>query len=177
MGLEWVVWGGWATPSRTYPGASAHPASGPPRQAGARSLRSLSGGWAPRAIRARFTVISCKVSQNDEVSPNLVEKASHSPCFQNGLQKSPLDFPRFPYSTAFSHKELMGCFRPNGGVYCQNDEVSPDVHTGVRVRGMNMTHFTEFRTCFTEFSTCFTDLHGRLTEKPHEIRVNTGKYG
>ena len=31
------------------------------------------------AYRARLTVISCKVSQNDEVSPVLVEKASRSP--------------------------------------------------------------------------------------------------
>ena len=62
------------------------------------------------AIRARFNLILLKVSQNDEVSPFFIEKACHSPCFQNGLHKSPLDFPRFPFSSAFSHKELMGQF-------------------------------------------------------------------
>ena len=30
------------------------------------------------------------------------------PVFQNGPQKSPLGFPGFPFSSAFSHKELMG---------------------------------------------------------------------
>ena len=46
------------------------------------------------------------------------------PNLQNGLKKSPLDFPGFPFYVAFSHKELMGLFRPYGLLYCQNDEVS-----------------------------------------------------
>ena len=56
------------------------------------------------------------------------------PIFKNGSQKSPLDFLRFPHSGAFSHKELMGHFDPLTEVYCQNDEVSPDVHTPVHAK-------------------------------------------
>ena len=70
--------------------------------------------WAsPRAnaasqpIRARFDLISWKLSQNRVVSPKMSEKACHSPYSQNAAQKSPLEFLRFPYFLAFSHKELM----------------------------------------------------------------------
>ena len=48
-----------------------------------------------------------KVSQNRRVSPKSVNKAYHTPYFQNGLVKSPLEKPRFPFSLAFSPKELM----------------------------------------------------------------------
>ena len=65
-----------------------------------------------RANMARFRSIFLKVSQNGQVSPKYRHKASHSPCFQNGLRKSPLEFLRFPSEPAFSHKELMGHFRP-----------------------------------------------------------------
>ena len=64
-------------------------------------------------ITARFHDILLKVSQNGQVSTKYVEKACHSPYIQNGVRKSPLEIPRFPYSTAFSHKELMGCFDPH----------------------------------------------------------------
>ena len=37
-------------------------------------------------IRARIDLISCNISQNDEVSPKSVEKASISPYFQTGLK-------------------------------------------------------------------------------------------
>ena len=46
------------------------------------------------------------------------------PISQNGSEKSPLDFLRFPFLAAFSHKELMVPFMPCGHLYCQNDEVS-----------------------------------------------------
>ena len=39
------------------------------------------------------------------------------PILQNGSEKSPLDFLRFPFITAFSHKELMGGFDPTSGLY------------------------------------------------------------
>ena len=61
---------------------------------------------------ARFHDISQDISQNGQVSPKYVKKASLSPCFQNGLGKSPLDILRFPSGLAFSHKELMGHFEP-----------------------------------------------------------------
>ena len=59
---------------------------------------------------ARFDVISQKLSQNRVVSAEYVEKACHSPCFQNRVKKSPLEILRFPFWDAFSHKELMGHF-------------------------------------------------------------------
>ena len=117
---------GWSGPCGV--GGSQNPPFGP-----GRSMLALPGSgtlecrlW---ANRARFDDILLKVSQNGEVSAVYVEKACHSPCFQNEPQKSPLEIPRFPFCAAFSHKELMGHFRPWTGLNCQNDEVSPDVHT------------------------------------------------
>ena len=85
----------------------------PPLQA-LRAFRARFAGSGPLPaswlIGARFDLISVKFSQNDEVSPKSVEKASVSPYFQNGLQISPLDFLGFPFSPAFSCKELMGLF-------------------------------------------------------------------
>ena len=62
------------------------------------------------ANRARIEAISLKVSQNQEVSPKCVHKACHSPHFQNRVQKSALQILRFPFCSAFSHKELIGPF-------------------------------------------------------------------
>ena len=64
----------------------------------------------PWANKARFHSFYWKVSQNDEVSPKNVEKAYHSPYFQNRVQKSPLEILRFPFLPAFSCKELIGPF-------------------------------------------------------------------
>ena len=109
-GLEWV---GWVqrvpTPSRvpavTSPVPTLRARSPFPPPAGA----GLPGtGLALK--RARFDLILLKVSQNCIVSPKKCEKAWHSPCFQNGLRKSPLEILRFPFYGAFSHKELMGHF-------------------------------------------------------------------
>ena len=41
-------------------------------------------GPASPSRRARFHYILLKVSQNGQVSPNILEKACHSPCFQTG---------------------------------------------------------------------------------------------
>ena len=89
-------------------GRLLRPPFGPGRSLAGPSLSQDPRNAASWPIRARFTVISHKVSQNGVVSPKIVYKACHSPCFQNGHQKSPLEFLRFPYSVAFSHKELMG---------------------------------------------------------------------
>ena len=78
----------------------------------------------PRHRRNR--VLAPNVKQNAGVSPKSVDKACHSPCFQNELQKSPLDFLGIPFLPAFSHKELMGHFEAHSGLYRQNDEVSPE---------------------------------------------------
>ena len=85
-------------------------------------LGQIAASW---PIRARIDLNLRKLSQNGEVSTKYVEKASHSPCFQKLIQKSPLEFLRFPVLRAFSHKELMVPFWPWDGLYCQNDEVSP----------------------------------------------------
>ena len=71
----------------------------------------------PGTNTARFHYISYKVSQNGKVSPKNIEKACHSPYFQNGTQNSPLGIPSFPFSSAFSHKELMVLFAPNPDFY------------------------------------------------------------
>ena len=122
--------GGQARPS---PGASAtHPCgarSGPCPSLVAPRANALSG-----PIRTRIDLILLKVSQKDEVSSKYPQKACHSPYIQNGPGKSPLGFLRFPFWPAFSHKELMTHFDPYLHVYCQNDEVSPDVHTMSRTR-------------------------------------------
>ena len=108
---------------------------GPPTPAPVGLPGPASLSWdPPRSKRARFHDISHKVSQNDEVSPKKCEKASHSPCFQKRVRKSPLDFLRFPLFPAFSGKELMGHFDPCTKVYCQNDEVSPSVHPQVHAK-------------------------------------------
>ena len=69
-----------------------------------------------------------KVSQNGIVSPVLVEKASRSPCFQNGSQQSPLDISRKWISPAFSHKELMAHFDPYSGNNVKMTKCRSDVH-------------------------------------------------
>ena len=108
QGLEWVVsrTGRARAPGTTTPG--------PCRTLRARfavpgPLPENAASW---PIRARFSDILLKVSQNGKVSPKKVSKAYHSPYFQNGPQKSPLGIPRISFSLAFSHKELMGLFGP-----------------------------------------------------------------
>ena len=83
------------------PGRSGQPALPVPR-----TLRIA----ASQPIRARFQLIFYKVSQNDEVSPEMCQKACHSPCSIFRVGKSPLEILRFPFSAAFSPKELMGHF-------------------------------------------------------------------
>ena len=90
----------------TTPGPEGLP--GPLRCLGT-SPRANAASW---PIRARIDLILHKVSQNARVSPKSVEKAYVSPYFQNGLKKSPLEKLGFPFSPAFSHKELMGLFWP-----------------------------------------------------------------
>ena len=70
-------------------------------------LTSPRANAASGPIRTRLHLISIKHRQNGQVSPKYVEKAYHSPCFQNEVGKSPLEFLRFPELPAFSHKELM----------------------------------------------------------------------
>ena len=48
-------------------------------------------------IKARFQLYFYKVSQNHGVSPKSMQKAYHSPYFQNGHQKSALGFLGFPF--------------------------------------------------------------------------------
>ena len=142
-GLEWVVMKpGRPTPVNkvlngtlgTAAGRLLHPPLRGPVGPCGPSLVQDPRNAASQPIRARFMYIYCKVSQNRGVSPIFVEKACHSPYLQNGLRKSALGFLRFPYLRAFSHKELMGHFRPYPYIKCQKDEVSPDVHTPCHAR-------------------------------------------
>ena len=95
--------------------------------------------WRSSSKRARFHHIYLKVSQNGKVSPKSAEKASRSPCFQNGLRKSPLGIPRIRNSLAFSHKELMGLFRRGTDFYVKMTKCRPDVHTDVHAKGSSDT--------------------------------------
>ena len=105
-GLEWVVSGAGCVSLGVrlldHPAGPVGPPVAPP----------CPGPLEPRLLanKARIDLFYCKVSQNLRVSPKSSHKASHSPYFQNGLIKSPLDFLRFPVLPAFSHKELMGLF-------------------------------------------------------------------
>ena len=97
--------------ARTYGGRGRAPVppSGPGRSPWALPVQDP---WEcpPRTNTARFDLIFHKVSQNGEVSLKSVHEASHSPCFNFRVQKSPLDISRFPFLVAFSHKELMTLF-------------------------------------------------------------------
>ena len=104
-------WSGWVMRPGAPAGPWYHPA-GPVGHPGALPVPGPSspGNAASWPIKARLRSKHGKVSQNSIVSPKYVEKACLSPCFQNGLEKSPLEISRFPFSVAFSHKELIGPF-------------------------------------------------------------------
>ena len=107
------AWSGWSVGLGAPAGPGTTP-SGPGRHPAGTSLylAQLPGNAASWPIRARFGSIYLKVSQNGQVSPKSCQKAYVSPYFQNGLRKSALGIPRFPFYAAFSHKELMGGFDP-----------------------------------------------------------------
>ena len=120
-GLEW--WVSAAAPAR------AQTTHSDPLQ-GSTGPASLSGPLpASWPIGTRFDLNSTKLSQNDEVSPKSVEKASLYPYFQNGSQKSPLGFSRFPFGPAFSHKELIGHFDRYLDFIVKMTKCRPVVHT------------------------------------------------
>ena len=102
------AWSGWSVEAGRYRGRSGPPC-GPGRSPAGPSL-SFPYNAASGPIKARFKVISTKVSQNGEVSPRKRQKACHSPYSQNGVKKSPLEILRFPFLVAFSHKELIDLF-------------------------------------------------------------------
>ena len=101
------AWSGWSCCS--VPGTSAPTPAGPGQAPCALpgAPRANAASW---ANKARFDLILLNIDQNRRVSPVLINKACHSPCFQNGSHKSALQIPRFPVSSAFSHKELIGPF-------------------------------------------------------------------
>ena len=99
-------WGPGARCSMTHPAGPV----GPPAVALPGHASAFQSNGRANREKARFHDISLKVSQKTRVSPKSVHKACHSPCLQNGLEKSPLDILRFPIIAAFSHKELMGLF-------------------------------------------------------------------
>ena len=101
-GLEWVVRVAAPQYVRTPPFGP-----GRPGQASLGAPRADARSW---PIKARFDLIFLEVSQNRGVSPKYPEKACHSPYSQNALGKSALGILGFPFSLAFSDKELMGLF-------------------------------------------------------------------
>ena len=116
QGVEWVV----ISCSARYPrmpfGSGRAPVPSP-----CSSAPRKPASW---PIRARFNLFYVKLSQNGEVSLKYVQKACHTPYFQNRPQKSPLEILRIPFSVAFSHKELMAYFSRGSGFIVKNDEVS-----------------------------------------------------
>ena len=123
------AWSGWSGPAA--PARLQNPPSGPGRLwlpgSGPSPLNAAS--W---PIRARFQLNNCKVSQNHGVSPKYVHEACHSPYFQNGSQMSTLQFLRFPFWLAFSHKELIGLFWPDSRFYVKMTKCRVNVHPRVR---------------------------------------------
>ena len=99
-------WSGWSGAADVQAPRPPLPAVGPAPLSGTLPRANAASG----PIKARFQSIYCKVSQKRVVSPKYVDKACHSPYIQNGVEKSPLEIPRFPISLAFSHKELIGPF-------------------------------------------------------------------
>ena len=88
------------------------------------------GNAASGPIRARFHLILSKASQNARVSPKYVQKACLSPCFQKRVQKSPLGILRISFLRAFSHKELMGHFKPAAEFIVKMTKCRQYVRTG-----------------------------------------------
>ena len=136
-------WSGWPAGSgRTRcsaAGTAISPPSGPGRSSPASPPWDMPLECRLWANMARFQSFYWKLSQNDEVSTKKCEKASHSPYFQNGCQKSPLGFLGFPYLRAFSHKELMGHFDPATGFIVKMMKFRPYVHPYVTRSGRSDT--------------------------------------
>ena len=138
-------WSGWYM-ERGRPGGRYVPPFGPGRSLAGPSL------YIPRRCRlrantARFKDILLKVSQNGGVSPEYVEKACHSPCAQNPVQKSPLEILRFPFRRAFSHKELMGHFDGHSGIIVKTTKCRQYVHPRVRERVVRYPHGPRQTSC------------------------------
>ena len=119
VGAAGVVPGGWYTgylPSRAplvLPGPNplpdqrfcVHPGHSRPLLGPPHTLGSSHSNGLLEPIWARFSLIYPKVSHKSRVSTLLVDEACHSPCFKNPLKSHDLEFPRNPYTLAFSHKE------------------------------------------------------------------------
>ena len=81
---------------------------------------------------ARFRRINPKVSINLGVSPKKRDEACHTPYIKKRVVKSALEILRFPILSAFSHKELLVPFLTLGRYFCQNSDMSTNVHTCTR---------------------------------------------
>ena len=77
-------------------------------------------------------IFYCKVSQKAIVSPKSHQKACHSPCSQNGLQKSPLGILSISFWPAFSHKELMGHIDRYSEIIVKMTKCRQNVHAAGR---------------------------------------------
>ena len=107
-GREWVV--RVDRPRRTV-GAPVRPCTHPPGPVGACSP-SLVQDLPPRAKGRDSGPILVKLVKTAKCHQKVTKRPRLVPIFQNGLQKSPLEIPGFPFWPAFSPKELMGVFWP-----------------------------------------------------------------
>ena len=103
-GAEWVVRCSGRTGGR---GRSQVPPYGPGRPCWPPCTWDL-GNARLLAIGRDLTSYSIKLDKTTKCHQNMSKRPPLVPIFQNGSRKSPLGIPRFPYSQAFSHKELMG---------------------------------------------------------------------
>ena len=155
---------------------SPYPPSGPGRSHAGPPWYGYPLTAASGPIRARFTSYSSKVSRNGRVSPENVQKACHSPCFQNGLGMSALDILRFPFSAAFSHKELMAYFEATMdflvrmtkcrlNVHAEGSTDTPTVHAS-QLASVDRSSSVSAREILTVFSTnpLLTVLQEIMTE-------------
>ena len=90
-----------------------------------RGLR-LAASWDPYGRDS--SPFSIKLVKTMKCHQKVSKRPSLVPNSQNGSKKSPLDFLRIPFSAAFSHKELMGCFGASADFIVKMTKCRQDVH-------------------------------------------------
>ena len=85
------------------------------------------------------TLISIKLVKMTKCHRNMSKRPSLVPNSQNGSRKSPLDFLRFYFSAAFSHKELLDHFEPTTDFIVKTAKCRQVVHRNVTRSGRSDT--------------------------------------
>ena len=112
-GLEWVVTGAGTVPFARDPVSRCARAVSPPFGPGQAPAGPSLGYTPPRAKRARFQVISWKLSKNREVSPKYVEKACHSPYIPKRCPKVTSWNSQIPVFLSLLSQGINGPFWPS----------------------------------------------------------------